>query len=106
MKYFKKLIGERIYLSPRNIEDVEKFTKWLNDFEITDYLGRSSILTTLDSEKKYLEENINSEATFVIVTLDKDEMIGTISLEKINYINRVATLGIFIGNKNYWNNSY
>ena len=24
LKYFKKLIGERIYLSPRNIEDVEK----------------------------------------------------------------------------------
>ena len=24
MKYFKKLIGERIYLSPRNNEDIEK----------------------------------------------------------------------------------
>ena len=24
MKYFKKLIGERIYLSPRNTEEVEK----------------------------------------------------------------------------------
>jgi len=26
MKYFKKLVGERIYLSPRNVEDVEIFT--------------------------------------------------------------------------------
>ena len=26
MKYFKKLVGERIYLSPRNVEDVEKLT--------------------------------------------------------------------------------
>ena len=25
MRYFKKLVGERIYLSPRNHEDVEKF---------------------------------------------------------------------------------
>ena len=25
MKYFKKLLGEKIYLSPRNTEDVEKF---------------------------------------------------------------------------------
>ena len=47
MKYFKKLVGDRIYLSPRNSEDVEKFTEWLNDFETTDYLGRSGILTTL-----------------------------------------------------------
>lgn len=30
MKYFKKLIGDRIYLSPRNNEDIEKFTEWLN----------------------------------------------------------------------------
>ena len=50
MKYFKKLVGDRIYLSPRNSEDVEKFTEWLNDFETTDYLGRSGILTTLDGE--------------------------------------------------------
>ena len=51
MKYFKKLIGDRLYLSPRNSEDVEIFTKWLNDFETTDYLGRSGILITLDEEK-------------------------------------------------------
>ena len=30
MKYFRKLLGDRIYLSPRNSEDVEKFTEWLN----------------------------------------------------------------------------
>ena len=45
-------------------------------------------------------------ATFVIVTLEEDKMIGTVSLERINNIDRTATLGIFIGNKEYWNNSY
>lgn len=106
MKYFKKLVGERIYLSPRNTEDLEKFTEWMNDFQITDYTGRSGMLVTLDSEKKYLEENSSPQATFVIVTLDKNEMIGTVGLERINNIHRTATLGIFIGNKEYWNNSY
>ena len=95
MKYFKKLVGKRIYLSPRNSEDLEKFTEWLNDFEITDYLGRSGMLVSLDGEKQYLEKNNNPEASFVIVTLDNDEMIGTVSLEKIDNINRSATLGIF-----------
>lgn len=47
MKYFKKLIGDRIYLSPRNSEDIEVFTEWLNDFETTDYLGRSGIYLLL-----------------------------------------------------------
>lgn len=97
MKYFKKLVGDRIYLSPRNSEDVEQFTKWLNDFQVTDYTGRSSAVVTLEGEKQYLEQNKNDGAYFVIVTLDKDEMIGTVSLEKIDYINRKATLGIFIG---------
>ena len=106
MKYFKKLVGERIYLSPRNTEDVEIFTEWLNDFEITDYTGRSGSSMTLEGEKKYLEENSNPEATFVIVTLDKDEMIGTVGLEQIENINRVATLGIMIGNKNYLSKGY
>ena len=106
MKYFKKIIGDRIYLSPRNSEDLEIFTEWLNDFETTDYIGRSGILTTLAGEKKYLEENYSPEATFVIVTIKNDKMIGTVSLEKIDNINRTATLGIFIGDKNYRSQGY
>lgn len=106
MKYFKKLVGDRIYLSPRNVEDVEKFTEWLNDFETTDYIGRSSQLTTLDSEKKYLNEHTEDEAGFVIIDTKTDKMIGTVAIEKINYIKRTGTLGIFIGDKDYRNNGY
>ena len=106
MKYFRKLVGDRIYLSPRNSEDVEKFTEWLNDFETTDYLGRSGILTTLDGEKNYLEKNSSPEASFVIVTIEENKMIGTVSLERINHINRCATLGIFIGNKDFRRKGY
>ena len=38
MSYFKKLVGERIYLSPKNgsDEDAEKFTEWMNDMEVKD----------------------------------------------------------------------
>ena len=56
MKYFKKLVGERIYLSPRNSEDVEQFTEWLNDFGTTDYTGRSGYLYSIEFEKSYLEK--------------------------------------------------
>jgi RimJ/RimL family protein N-acetyltransferase len=106
MKYFKKLIGERIYLSPRNIEDVEKFTEWMNDFEVTDYTGRSGQIMSLEGEKKYLEENSNPEATFSIITLDNDKLIGTVGLESIDHLNRTATLGIFIGDKDYLSKGY
>ena len=106
MKYFKKIVGDRIYLSPRNPEDLETFTKWMNDFQVTDYTGRSGYLTTLGDEKEYLENNRGTDGVFVIVTLDGDKMIGTVGLEDFNWINRTATLGIFIGDENYRNNGY
>lgn len=106
MKYFKKLVGDNIYLSPRRTEDVEKYVEWLNDFETTDYLGRSSAIMTLEKEKEYLENNAGAEASFAIVRLEDDELIGTVSLEKINHINRKATLGIFIGEKEGRNKGY
>ena len=106
MKYFKKLVGDRIYLSPRSSEDAGVFTEWLNDFETTDYIGMSGVLTTFEGEKKYLEENSSPEATFSIITIEDNKMIGTVSLENIDYINRAATLGIFIGDKAFRSKGY
>ena len=106
MKYFKKLVGDRIYLSPRSIEDAEKFTEWMNDFYVTDYTGRSGTIMSLEGEKKYLIENANPEATFSIITLDEDKIIGTVGLERINHIHRTATLGVFIGDRNYLSKGY
>lgn len=106
MKYFKKLLGDRIYLSPRRIEDAEKFTEWMNDFEVTDYTGRSGQIMSLEGERKYLEQNSNPEATFSIITLEEDKLIGTVGLERIDHLHRTATLGIFIGDKDYLSKGY
>lgn len=106
MKYFKKLIGERIYLSPRSVEDAEKYTEWFNDFEITDYTRKSGKVMSLEYEKRFLQENCNPEATFAIITLDSDKVIGNVGLEYINNISRTATLGIFIGDRDYLSKGY
>lgn len=106
MKYFKKLVGERIYLSPRSLEDAEIFTEWMNDFCVTDYIGRSHTSMSLQDEKEYLEKVKKEEMSFAIIDSQKDEMIGTVGLHSIDNINRTATLGIFIGNKNYWSKGY
>lgn len=104
--YFKKLIGDRIYLSPRNPEDVEIFTEWLNDFETTDYIGKSQNLISFNGEKEFLESNSSPECIFVIVTLDNDKLIGTVGIENIDHVNRTGTLGIFIGDKDYRSKGY
>ena len=110
MNYSKKLIGDRIYLSPRESSDEEigKFTQWMNDFQVTDYIGRTSQLINSVGEKEYLESStkIESSRHFDIVELNTDKLIGTISLENINWIERSAVFGIFIGDEEYRGNRY
>lgn len=106
MKFFKKLVGDNIYLSPTSVEGAEKFTEWLNDFDTSDYIGRSGMIATLGAEKEWLEEHCNDEATLAIVRLKDDELIGTISLNNISHLRRIATLGIFIGDKESRNKGY
>ena len=106
MKYFKKLVGENVYLSPRSVEDAEQYAEWLNDFETTDYTGRSGQIVTVESEREYLENSINEEAVFAIVRLEDDKMIGSAGIESIDHLNRTGTLGIFIGDKESRNIGY
>ena len=47
MKYYKKLIGKKVYLSPMNVDDVESYIKWLNDLNVTDGLGISNKIVSL-----------------------------------------------------------
>ena len=110
MKYFKKLIGERIYLSPKGTseEEIQKFTEWMNDFQITDYTGRSGQIMTLNKEKEWLENSAQNtdNRNFDIIEIKNDKLIGTIGLERFNWINRSAVLGIFIGDENFRNNGF
>jgi RimJ/RimL family protein N-acetyltransferase len=96
--YFKKLTGERIYLSPVDTADAEMFTKWLNDIEITRNLGMSHMQTTLSGEIKSLER-LAQEQVYSIVTLEGDRLLGNCGLHGIDEVNCTAELGIFIGEK-------
>ena len=53
MKYFKKLEGEKVYISPMNSEDAEIYVKWLNNPEITKYLSTHNSLISIYGEKEY-----------------------------------------------------
>jgi len=97
MRYYRKLSGERLYLSPINTDDAEIYTKWLNDFTVSGGLGNFRMMISLDSEKKILEQLTNEGHNYAIV-LDKDDLlIGNIGLMEIDNINRSAEVGLFIG---------
>ena len=105
MKYFEKIKGERLYLSPMNMDDLEIYTKWMNDKEVTENLGGYARVISLLSEKQWLEKEIN-DYNFAIIKRDKDELIGNVSLMEVDNLNQTATLGIFIGEKENRNKGY
>jgi hypothetical protein len=51
MKYYKKLVGHKVYLSPMRIEDAEAYTKWLNDLSVTENLGTPSDMVSVSGEQ-------------------------------------------------------
>lgn len=107
MKYFKKLVGENIYLSPINIADAEKYVEWIADFRTSDGVGKSADLIDLESEKKWLEESLNNnELLFSIVSLENDELLGNCAIMKVNHKDRTCELGIFIGEEDNRNKGY
>ena len=99
MKYFKKLVGERIYLSPINPDDLETYTEYLNDLETGLPIGQATRSLSLAREKEILERMTKEDHTFAIIRGDGDEerMIGNCDLYDVDHRDRRAMLGIFIG---------
>ncbi|HOQ75070.1 MAG TPA: GNAT family protein [Thermoclostridium sp.] len=106
MRYFSKLVGENILLSPINIDDLEQYTAWLNDLSITINLGNASTPISLASEKEFLEKLTREGHNYAIVLKENETLIGNCSLFNINPIHRTAETGIFIGDEKHRGKGY
>lgn len=109
MKYFQKLIWEKVYLSPLNPDDAEIFAKWNNDHRITDWTHWTPRMITLKVQREYLEEASTKKDSyqFAIVKKNNNNPVWILWLHKVNWINKTATLWIMIWeidehNKWYW----
>lgn len=78
--YFKKLLGERCYLSPLNLQDYEIYTKWINDIDVSLGVTFVSVLMTPEQEKEILEKLSRVEYNFAIVELKKMSSSATLVL--------------------------
>jgi len=111
-RLYEKLYGDRIYLSPRDVDDetAHMFAKWMNDFSNVNFMD-SQMPMPFTSERRYLEETSQDpSADFYIVLIknkeENDKIIGAISLENIDYIARSAELGVFVGESMYRGGGY
>jgi len=105
MKYYKKIIGEKCYLSPLCVDDAAKYTEWLNDLEVAINITIASRSITAEGERKLLE-NLSADHNYAIVDARTDTLIGNCGFMNLNQLHRTADLGIFIGDKEYWGKGY
>jgi [ribosomal protein S5]-alanine N-acetyltransferase len=91
-------------------EDIPTMTAWFQNLEFGAYLrGAVSRPMTLEAETKWFEahaEPSHTSLTFGILELESKRLIGTCSLMDINPTNGIATLGIGIGETEFWGKGY
>jgi RimJ/RimL family protein N-acetyltransferase len=104
------IYGERIRFRGVEKEDLPKYVEWLNDPEVIDGLGMFLPLSMGD-ETRWYEKTADLEPAakpLVIEVRDGDNwrMVGTSSFMDIDWKNRLAEVGLFIGDKSLWNKGY
>jgi len=98
------LKSNSVYLRLFETDDYERTYKWHNDFEIQEHTCGTIRFVSKEIEKRWVEskaESNNKDIYLAICTLEGDEMIGYISINNIDYINRKCDFGgIVIGKEN------
>jgi RimJ/RimL family protein N-acetyltransferase len=102
------IVGERIYLRPLELDDLERCQRWINDPEVNRYLVSGRFPINRLKEEEWLRSHYKSDrdVIFAICLKDGNEHIGNCGLHFINWIDRNAVLGIMIGEKREWNKGY
>jgi len=109
MKYYKKIAGERVYLSPLNVDDAELYAKWLNDPTVMTNLDANRWNNSYVHVKDWFTEQAkkcDSAYRFAIVTENGDTPIGLIDFITYELVHGTATVGVFIGDEEYRSNGY
>lgn len=106
MPYYRKITGERLYLSPTNPDDAETYITWMNDKAVATNFGQYPSVVSSKANMKWLFEPGSDMQRYAMVLIDGDIMIGSIALQNIDLLNRNAFLGIFIGEEAHRSKGY
>jgi RimJ/RimL family protein N-acetyltransferase len=108
MTYYKKLVGDKCYLSPPCLEDAERWTEWDNDMEVTIPMGEESYTPiSVERAREQISNVIKKQDHFFsIIDLKTEKPIGRCMLFAMDLVDKRAMFGIAIGDKAYWNKGY
>ncbi len=102
--------GKKVKLRAIKKEDLTLACKYLNDSEIKKLMYSGiPFPMTYEEELRWFEENSkenNGRYNFSIEDLETNKYIGGCGINNINWVSRVATIGIFIGDKDFLSKGY
>jgi RimJ/RimL family protein N-acetyltransferase len=104
------MVGEKVALGPQTKEHMLLHARWVNDFEVAIYSGDDLKPTPVELYEAGFEKASKEWQTrrqeFTIYERATMRPIGFAEWRDISAINRTATYGIMIGEKDCWGKGY
>jgi RimJ/RimL family protein N-acetyltransferase len=105
------LTGTLVRLRPLDMSDLERYYQWINDREVTQFLaGPSRYPFSRAEEEQWLSGAVHRthppDVVLAIETSAEGRHIGSVGLHQISGEDRRATMGIMIGDKDFWSRGY
>jgi RimJ/RimL family protein N-acetyltransferase len=107
------IIGDQIRLRAIEKEDLPSFVKWLNDPEVRQGLSLIMPLSLAEEEDWFagvLKQSPFERPLAIEIQPDPKKeywvFVGNCGFINIDWQNRLAEIGIHIGEKEYWNQGY
>ena len=108
--------GTKIELRPVSLEDIKKTYEWRNDEETAKLAAGSSLFRYSHVSKEQIEDDYEKSikksdkrerGEFSIYTLEEvPKHIGSVQYRELNIVSRRCSIGIEVGNKEYWGKGY
>lgn len=92
------VVGEKVALGPLRRDLIPTYTRWINDLETLRTLAAPPLPRTEEHEVKWFEAAVaGDDLVFTIYDRAGERPIGTCDLRDVDGRNRVATMGLLIG---------
>ncbi len=103
------IAGEKVALGPLRRDLLPLYDRWFNDFEVGRHYFAQARPHTREEREAWYERLARGEpntAEFLIYERATLRPIGKTALDEIDHVNRTASFGIIIGEKDCWGKGY
>ncbi len=97
-----RLEGEKVFLTPMQLDDAEDFVRWRNsDLIKSKFIYRKDI--TVEQQRQWISTKVLTDEVVQFVIWDKQDnkKIGSVYLQHIDKENKKCEFGILIGEEAY-----